>query len=123
PNPERKLWPNQFLAVTVRAGEFKDAVVVPESAVQTGKMGAFAFVVDAQNQAELRPVQLGVRTDGQVHIKTGITAGEKVVAQGLLMLAPGATVMEAPPPGGTPPGRPGAPVSSAGQSAGPGGKP
>jgi multidrug efflux system membrane fusion protein len=120
PNPEHKLWPNQFLAVTVRAGEFKNAVVIPESAVQTGKMGSFAFVVNAQNQAELRPVQLGVRTDGHVHIKAGITAGEKVVAQGLLMLAPGATVMEAPSPGGAP-GQPGAPAGK--PAAAPGGKP
>ncbi|MFA5205639.1 MAG: efflux RND transporter periplasmic adaptor subunit [Lentisphaeria bacterium] len=120
PNPEHKLWPNQFLAVTVRAGEFKDAVVIPESAVQTGKMGPFAFVVDAQNTAELRPVQLGVRTDGHVHIKAGIKAGERVVAQGLFMLVPGATVMEMPPPGGAP-GHPGAPAGK--PAAVPGGKP
>ncbi len=119
PNPEHKLWPNQFLAVTVRAGEFKDAVVVPESAIQTGKMGPFAFVVDAKNTAELRPVQLGVRTDGHVHIKAGIKAGEKVVAQGLLMLAPGATVMEAPSPAAA--GQPGAPAGK--PAAAPGDKP
>lgn len=121
PNPEHKLWPNQFLAVMVRAGEFKDAVVVPESAVQTGKMGSFAFVVDAQNKAELRPVQLGVRTDGQVHIKAGIAAGERVVTQGLLMLAPGFTVMEAPTAGGAP-GRPGG-VPAGKPAAAPGGQP
>jgi len=104
PNPQMKLWAWQFVEVRILAGVARDAVMVPESTVQFGKNGPYAFVVAKDNQVELRLVKTGVRFDNLLQIIEGIAPGEKVVVLGQLMLYPGATVAEAPraPTGGAP---------------------
>ncbi|MDP2989245.1 MAG: efflux RND transporter periplasmic adaptor subunit, partial [Kiritimatiellota bacterium] len=87
----------------------RDAVMVPESAVQFGKDGPYTFVVTKDNKADLRLVKPGVRHDDQLQIIEGVALGEKVVALGQLMLYPGAAVMEAAalaPSGNAPAGAP-----------------
>ncbi len=95
PNPQLKLWSWQFVEVRILAGTVHDAVMIPESAVQFGKDGPYAFVVTKDNKAELRLVKPGVRHDNLLQIIEGVAPGEKVVALGQLMLYPGASVMEA----------------------------
>jgi len=95
PNPDRKLWAQQFIDVRILAGIARDAVMVPESVVQFGKDGPYAFVVTKDNKAELRLVQPGVRYDNLLQIIDGVAPGEKVVVLGQLMLYPGASVAEA----------------------------
>lgn len=105
PNPDRKLWAQQFIEVRILAGIARDAVMVPESVVQFGKDGTYAFVVTKDNKAELRLVKPGVRYDNLLQIIEGVAPGEKVVVLGQLMLYPGAAVMEAaaPAPAGNAP--------------------
>ena len=55
PNPERALWPNQFVKARLRLTVRKGALVVPAVAVQRGPQGTFVYVVGADGQAELRP--------------------------------------------------------------------
>ncbi|MBU4286375.1 MAG: efflux RND transporter periplasmic adaptor subunit [Verrucomicrobia bacterium] len=116
PNPDRKLWAQQFIEVRILAGIARDAVMVPESAVQFGKDGPYTFVVSKDNKADLRLVKPGVRHDNLLQIIEGVAPGEKVVVLGQLMLYPGASVMEAaapaPPSGNAPAGKApaGAPV-------------
>ncbi|MCX6997533.1 MAG: efflux RND transporter periplasmic adaptor subunit [Kiritimatiellaeota bacterium] len=104
PNPDLKLWAHQFVSVRLHAGTVPGAVMVPEGAVQFGKQGPYLFVVSAQNTAELRPLQLGVRVGDLVQAVSGVQAGENVVVLGQLMLFPGAPVMDAtqPPPAAAP---------------------
>ena len=47
PNTDHKLWPGQFVRVTLRLTTQQNAVVVPNEAVQTGQTGAFVYVVKA----------------------------------------------------------------------------
>ena len=108
PNPQLKLWSWQFVEVCILAGIAHDAVMVPESAVQFGKDGPYAFVVTKDNKADLRLVKPGVRHDDLLQIIEGVAPGEKVVVLGQLMLYPGASVMEAAalaPSGNTPAGK------------------
>ena len=108
PNPSLALWSRQFVEVRIFAGTARGAVMVPESAVQFGKDGPYAFVVDKDNKAELRMVRPGVRHAGLLQVVEGVVAGEKVVVLGQLMLYPGAAVGEAAqraPAGGAPPGK------------------
>ncbi|MBI2437379.1 MAG: efflux RND transporter periplasmic adaptor subunit [Lentisphaerae bacterium] len=95
PNPELKLWSGQFVEVRIFAGVARAAIMVPESAVQFGKNGSYAFVVSAENQADLRLVKPGVRDANLIQIIEGVAPGEKVVVLGQLMLFPGASVLEA----------------------------
>jgi membrane fusion protein, multidrug efflux system len=99
PNPDLTWWSRQFVDIRIAAGGISQAVMVPESALQFGKQGPYLFVVSAENKADLRPVKTGARYEGHIQIVTGVAAGEKVVTLGHLMLAPGAVVVEAPPPG------------------------
>jgi multidrug efflux system membrane fusion protein len=92
PNPDKALWPGQFVNVILRLATSRSAVVVPSQAVQRGQQGNYVFVVKPDMIAESRAVQLGQRIDGETVIRKGIEAGERVVTDGQLRLFPGAKV-------------------------------
>ena len=91
PNAERKLWPGEFVRVTLRLTTQQNAVVVPNQAVQTGQNGSFVYVVK-ENAVELRPVTTGARVDQDMVIDSGLEPGETIVTEGQLRLAPGSRV-------------------------------
>lgn len=88
-NPGFRLWPGQFVNVTLTLGGIKDAVVVPSGAVQTGQSGQYVFVIKGGDTAETRPVVPGITHEGMTAIESGLNAGEMVVADGHLRVAPG----------------------------------
>jgi membrane fusion protein, multidrug efflux system len=92
-NPGKRLWPGQFVNVTLTLQSLPDAVVVPSQAVQTGQNGKYIFVVKADNSVEMRPVVAGVTDAGDTVIEQGVSAGDTVVTDGQLMLMPGGRVM------------------------------
>jgi multidrug efflux system membrane fusion protein len=92
PNTDNALWPGQFVQVTLTLSELTNAVAVPSQAVQTGQSGQFIYVVKPDQTAEERPVTTGIVYDGETVIKSGLQAGETVVTDGQLRLAPGVTV-------------------------------
>jgi len=91
-NETRKLWPGQFVNVTLQLTTRQNAVVVPNQAVQTGQDGTFVYVVDEENKVSFRPVKVGPRVDLEMVIEEGLKAGEIVVIEGQLRLQPGSTV-------------------------------
>ena len=91
-NENRRLWPGEFVNASLTLNEIRDAVLVPSQAVQSGQDGSFVFVVDTQMRAHLRPIVAGAQIGGDTVIKQGIEAGETVVTDGQLLLAPGAQV-------------------------------
>src|SRR5205823_2243060 len=92
PNTNHKLWPGQFVRVTLRLTTQRDAVVVPNEAVQTGQNGTFIYVVKQDRTVESRPVTVGARVDQDMVIDKGLEVGETVVTEGQLRLAPGSRV-------------------------------
>jgi membrane fusion protein, multidrug efflux system len=91
-NPERRLWPGQFVKVTLTTGVEANALVVPSQAVQTGQDGPYVYVVKDDLTVEPRPVKPGPTAEGVVVIAKGLSAGERVVTDGQLRLSPGAKV-------------------------------
>jgi membrane fusion protein, multidrug efflux system len=91
-NADRKLWPGQFVRVTLRLTTQQNAVVVPNQAIQTGQDGSFVYVVKDDRTVESRPVKTGVRVDQDMVVEAGLAAGENVVTEGQLRLAPGSRV-------------------------------
>ena len=91
-NEDRRLWPGQFVDVTLTLSERPNAVLVPTQAIQTGQQGQFVFVVKSDNTAETRPVKAGAAVDDDTIVEQGIQAGERVVTDGQLRLAPGTRV-------------------------------
>ncbi len=91
-NPDRRLWPGQFVKVTLTTGVEANALVVPAQAVQTGQDGPYVYVVKDDLTVEPRAVKPGPSAEGVVVIAKGLAAGERVVTDGQLRLFPGAKV-------------------------------
>src|ERR1019366_1214230 len=91
-NQDRKLWPGEFVRVILRLSTQAHALVVPNQAVQTGQNGQFVYVVKADQTVESRPVTTGTRVDQDLVVNKGRVAGEMIVLEGQLRLAPGMKV-------------------------------
>jgi multidrug efflux system membrane fusion protein len=139
-NRDHKLWPGQFVRVTLKLSERPNAVVVPNEAIQTGQNGTFVYVVKPNRSVEVRPVVTSLRVNQDMVVDKGLGAGEIVVTEGQLRLAPDSRVAvrgEGRGPGGgrggtegTPSGfgrkgrgGPGAPDSKGAAPSGPGNRP
>jgi multidrug efflux system membrane fusion protein len=96
PNPDRALWPSQFVRVRLILDILKEAKLVPSGAVQIGQNGPYVFVVQPDSTLELRPVKPGQRQDDLVVVSDGLKPGETVVVSGQLQLAPGTKVVAQP---------------------------
>src|SRR6266852_2153417 len=92
PNTNEELWPGQFVPVTLRLATRHDAVMIPSRAVQTGQDGKFVFVVQPDGTVASRPVSTGQTVGQDVVVEQGLAAGEQVVTEGQLRLAPGVRV-------------------------------
>ena len=91
-NTRRKLWPGEYANVKLRMSIQQNALVLPNQAVQTGQDGTYVYVVKDDRSVELRPVTTGLRMDQDMVIDKGVQAGETVVTEGQLRLAPGSRV-------------------------------
>ncbi len=97
PNPDRALWPSEFVRVRFILDMLKNATLVPAQAVQVSQSGPFVFVVKPDNTVELRPVKPGQRQEGDLTvIESGVKSDETVVVTGQLALSPGAKVAPQP---------------------------
>jgi multidrug efflux system membrane fusion protein len=91
-NTSRKLWPGEYVNVKLRMSVQQNALVLPNQAVQTGQDGTYVYVVKDDRTVEMRPVTTGLRVDQDMVIDKGVQAGETVVTEGQLRLAPGSRV-------------------------------
>ena len=91
-NPDHHFWPGQFVDVKLVLATQKAAVLIPNQAAQISQRGPFVYVVNANDMAELRPVQLGQRQGDDVVITKGVAPNERVVLTGQLLVRPGGKV-------------------------------
>ncbi len=89
PNPDEKLFPNQFVNVRLRVRTLKDAVVVSTAAIQFGSRGTYVFVSNAKTEAEVRDVVLGPSDGALQSVTKGLTVGELVITEGVDRLREG----------------------------------
>jgi multidrug efflux system membrane fusion protein len=87
-NKHEQLWPGQYVGVRTRFAVQNDAIVVAQSAVQTGQNGNFVYVVE-QDRAVIRPVQVDRQIGDTAVIASGLKAGETVIARAPRNLRPG----------------------------------
>jgi len=96
PNPERLLWPNQFVKARLQLTTRSGALVAPAAAVQHGPQGTFVYVVGPDSTVAARPVAVDA-VQGEVAILSrGVAPGEQVVTEGQAQLRPGARVSPRP---------------------------
>ena len=92
PNPKAELRPGQFVRVSLLGSIAPNAILVPQQAVLQGAKGHFVIVVDKDSKAEIRPIEVGNWYKDQWFIRSGLAAGDVVVVDGMIKLAPGARV-------------------------------
>jgi membrane fusion protein, multidrug efflux system len=91
-NHDSSLWPNQFVNLRLFLSVRKGAIVIPSAVIQVGTQGSFAYVIDSDNKAEVRPIQADFSEGNISVIRQGLKAGEQVVVDGADKLQAGAAV-------------------------------
>ncbi|MGA2515604.1 MAG: efflux RND transporter periplasmic adaptor subunit [Thermodesulfobacteriota bacterium] len=91
-NTDRRLWPGQFVNVTLTLTTQPNAILIPSQAVQAGQEGQYVFVIKPDFTAEQRPVVTGRTLNNKTVVEKGVQAGERVVTDGQLQLVPGTKV-------------------------------
>jgi RND family efflux transporter MFP subunit len=92
-NKTEALWPGAFVTVRLAVRTLKDATVVPQASVIQGPRGSIVYIVDAQNKAVARPIEL-IYASGLDAAVNGVQPGEKVVVDGRQNLRAGVAVAE-----------------------------
>jgi len=92
PNKNGVLFPNQFVNARLLVETLKAAIAVPTSAIQRGAPGTFVYVIKDDGTVTVRPVKTGAVDGDLTAITDGLTAGERVVADGSDKLREGARV-------------------------------
>jgi multidrug efflux system membrane fusion protein len=92
PNDNLRLWPGQFVNARLVLTTRKDGIVVPAQVIQRGPEGAYAFVIDNDMSAQVRPVKVARIDQEQALIDEGLRPGERVVVDGQYKLQPGSRV-------------------------------
>ncbi len=90
PNPNGALRPGQFVRARVSGAVRENAVLVPQRAVLQGSKSHFVWVVDKDGKAQQRVVEVGSWLGDDWFITDGLKAGERVIVDGAIRVAPNA---------------------------------
>lgn len=96
PNPDSALFPGQFVKIRIVGSVRTGVILVPQSAVQQGPKGPIVFVVGAEDKVEIRDVLATAWRGSQWSIEEGLHEGERVIVEGLHLIAPGVPVKPVP---------------------------
>jgi membrane fusion protein, multidrug efflux system len=94
-NKNHALWPGQSVSTRLLVKTLKDATVAPDDAIQHGADGLYAYVVNADNKAEVRKVKVSQSIDGRSVVDEGLSPGEQVITAGQYKVQPGTLVSTA----------------------------
>ena len=83
-NTNGQLRPGQFVRAKVSGASRKNAIIVPQTAVLQGAKSHFVWVINKDNQAEQRMVEVGDWIGNDWLINDGLKAGERVVVEGAI---------------------------------------
>jgi len=95
-NPSHKVLPGQFGRVRVQVAERKDAILVPQKAVQQLQSMQAVYTVDPDNKVLMRAVTTGDRVGTSWNIEQGLKPGDRVIVEGQLKVRPGMRVQPQP---------------------------
>lgn len=114
PNPDRALLPGQFVRARVLAGSRPAGVLIPQRAVVMTNRGGSVMVINEQDQAITRQIELGEMRGSSWVVRSGLEAGDRIVVEGWQGIRSGAKVRTRPFEGGEPPEGPAAADPAAG---------
>ncbi|UTX61913.1 MdtA/MuxA family multidrug efflux RND transporter periplasmic adaptor subunit [Klebsiella michiganensis] len=91
-NLDDALFPNQFVNARMLVDTEQNAVVIPTAALQMGNEGHFVWVLNDENKVSKHTVTPGIQDSLKVVINAGLSAGDRVVTDGIDRLTEGAKV-------------------------------
>jgi multidrug efflux system membrane fusion protein len=91
-NPQRTLWPGQFVNARLRLVVDHDVPILPDAAIEHGPNGEFVYVVKPDSTIAMQPVTLGYQDDTMAVVDKGLNGGEQVVTGGQSRLQSGTRV-------------------------------
>ena len=95
-NPDGRLRPNQYVRVRLKGAVRRNAVLVPQRAVQQTSKGHTVWVVGKDGKAEARPITVGQWHENDWFINEGLHGGDQVVVDGVLLVRPGSLLKVSP---------------------------
>jgi membrane fusion protein, multidrug efflux system len=106
------LLPGLFVRVRVPIQRDLESVVVPDRALGNNQLGRYVLVVNDKDVVEQRPVETGDAIDGGMRIiKSGLTAQDRVVVNGIQRAIPGGAVKPVDAPAATSAAAPAVPAA------------
>ena len=90
-NPSSKLVPGAYVKVQLKLKETPNAIMIPSSAVIPDDKATKIVVTDS-SKAKFVAIEIGVRTESEVQVLSGIKSGDTVLTTGLLQVKPGMSV-------------------------------
>jgi multidrug efflux system membrane fusion protein len=91
-NAHNTLWPGQYVDARVLVRTERNAVTVPNAAVQLGPNGPFTYVIKADSTVEVRPLRVSEGGGGLTIVREGLAPGERVVTSNQYRLQAGVRV-------------------------------
>jgi membrane fusion protein, multidrug efflux system len=101
PNPGGIIRPGQYGRVRFVLETRKNALLVPQRAVQELQSLYSVAVAGSDNKLTVKTVKVGPRVGSEWIIESGLSAGEQVVVEGAQRVRPGTVVAPKPAPAGT----------------------
>jgi len=102
PNPDGRLTPGLFTRVRLPMTPEYAALLVDAKAILTDQANKYVLGVTPENRTVYKPVVIGPEIEGKRIVRSGLTAGEKIIVNGMARLPqPGMPVqpVETPPTG------------------------
>ncbi|MBX2928968.1 MAG: efflux RND transporter periplasmic adaptor subunit [Saprospiraceae bacterium] len=91
PNPNGRILPGAFAAVTVGLRDYDRTILIPTEAI-VPEEGVQKVYLYRNGFAEVGTVETGIRKDAEIQILRGLEEGDTVITSGVLLIRPGAAV-------------------------------
>jgi membrane fusion protein (multidrug efflux system) len=92
PNPDGWLVSGQIVNLTVEAGEPRQALMIPQAALQVDQAGSYVLFVDHDDKVQQARVRLSQSEGPDIIVQEGLQPGDRVIVQGIQNVRPGQVV-------------------------------
>lgn len=91
-NPDGVLLDGALVRVRLEERNAKQALTIPQQAVQRDQQGSFVLLVNPDSKVERRAIKTGATQLGRITITEGLAAGDRVITEGINKVRPGMAV-------------------------------
>ena len=91
-NPEGSFIPGLFTRIKLVGSASYDGILIDDKAIATDLSNKYVLVLDSENKVQYRAITLGEKLNGLRIVKSGLTAEDSIVVNGLQRVRPGVQV-------------------------------